>query len=482
MVCNPGLCTQVVQSHHFEGHGTGDFPHVVGWLDSDPRNPYNWSLSRRALITCCISASSLAASLSSWAYTGAAKEVEQQFNVDTEVVTLGLSLFVLGFGVGPVLFAPLSELYGRQPVFISTYGTLAIFNAGAAGSKDIQTLLVLRFFAGVAGSSLLTNAGAQIAYMYGPRLVGLAMSTFIVAPFIGPTLGSIIGGYIGENVGWRWVEGFLAIFTGAMWLLGTLFIPETYVPVLLRKRAQTLTKASQPRRIYVSQFDLEKDGRSSIKEIFSKYLNRPWKFLLMEPIVLLLSIYMAIIYGTLYMFFGAFPIVYQEQRHWSEGTGGLAFIGVGLGMVLGAVCAVFENSRYRRVLARSAGRSVPPEERLHPAMVGTPWIPIALFWFAWNNHPHLPPYVSIATGVPFGFGMVIVYLSVTNYLVNSYTVFSASALAANTILRSLFGFAFPLFAAPMYHNLGIHWASCIPAFLALICLPCFRSYCSSTGL
>ena len=297
------------------------------------------------------------------------------------------------------------------------------------------------------------------------------MSTFIIAPFIGPALGPIIGGYIGQNVGWRWVEGFLTFFTGAMWLLGTLFIPETYAPVLLRKRAQTLTKASKPRRIYVSQFDLEKDGRFSIKEIFSKYLNRPWKFLLMEPIVLLLSIYMAIIYGTLYMFFGAFPIVYQEQRHWSEDTGGLAFIGVGLGMVLGAVYAVFENSRYLRVLARSAGRSVPPEERLHPAMVGTPWIPIALLWFAWTNHPHLPPYVSNAAGVPFGFGMVIVYLSVTNYLVNSYTVFSASALAANTILRSLFGFAFPLFAAPMYHNLGIHWASCIPAFLALMCLP-----------
>lgn len=140
-------------------------------------------------------------------------------------------------------------------------------------------------------------------------------------------------------------------------------------------------------------------------------------------------------------------------------------------MVLGAVYAVFENSRYLRVLARSARRSIPPEERLRPAMVGTPWIPIALFWFAWTNHPHLPPYVSIAAGLPFGFGMVIVYLFVTNYLVNSYTVFSASALAANTILRSLFGCAFPLFAAPMYHNLGIHWASCIPAFLALMCLP-----------
>ena len=114
------------------------------------------------------------------------------------------------------------------------------------------------------------------------------------------------------------------------------------------------------------------------------------------------------------------------------------------------------------------------QRRLRPAMVGTPWIPISLFWFARTNYPHFPPYKSIAAGVPFGFCMVIVYLFLTNYLVNSYTIFSASALAANAVLRSLFGFAFPLFTAPMYRSLGIHWASCIPAFLALICVPfCF---------
>ncbi|KAI4198762.1 MAG: hypothetical protein LQ350_005085 [Teloschistes chrysophthalmus] len=470
MVFEPGHCTAQVLNHHYEGQGTKESPFMVSWLDDDSRNPYNWPIAKRAFIICCISASSLAASLSSSAYTGSTREIVEQFGISTGVATLGLSLFVLGFAVGPILFAPLSELYGRQPVFVSTYGALTIFKAGAAGSKNIQTLLVVRFFAGVAGSSPNTNAGAQIADMYGPRLVGLAMSLFVVAPFIGPALGPIIGGYIGENVGWRWVEGFLAAFTGAMWLLGSLSIPETYAPVLLRKRAATLTKLSPNNRIYISRLDVEK-GRTSIKEVFRKYLNRPWVLLFLEPIVLSLPIYMAIIYGTLYMFFGAFPIVYQEQRHWSEGLGGLAFIGVGIGMVLRVIYAVPENFRYQRVIARAKGNPVPPEERLRPAMVGTPAIPIALFWFAWTNYPSLPPYASIAAGVPFGFGMVIVYLSITNYLVQSYVIFSASALAANGILRSVFGFAFPLFAAPMYHNLGIHWASCVPAFLALVCVP-----------
>ncbi len=249
MVFDPGHCTPTVQSHCYDGEGTKESPFIVSWLDSDPRNPYNWSVTKRALITCCISASSLAASLSSSAYTGSSRQVERHFHVGTEVATLGLSLFVLGFAVGPILFAPLSELYGRQPVFISTYGALAVFNAGAAGAKNIQTLLVLRFFAGVFGSSPLTNAGGQISDMFGPRLVGLAMSLFVVAPFIGPALGPIIGGYIGETVGWRWVERFLAAFTGAIWLLGVLFIPETYAPVLLRKRAQSLSRNRKRRHV-----------------------------------------------------------------------------------------------------------------------------------------------------------------------------------------------------------------------------------------
>lgn len=179
---------------------------------------------------------------------------------------------------------------------------------------------------------------------------------------------------------------------------------------------------------------------------------------------------MSIIYGTLYMLFAAYPIVFQEVRGWSEGIGGLAFLGILVGMVIAVAYTFPENMRYARKCSETTDR-LPPELRLPPSMVGGIALPVGLFWFAWTNDPSIHWMASIAAGAPFGFGMVLVFLSVFNYLIDSYTIYAASVLAANSALRSLFGMAFPLFTTYMYHNLGIHWASSIPAFLSLACVP-----------
>lgn len=165
---------------------------------------------------------------------------------------------------------------------------LTFFNAGAAGSQNIWTLVILRFFAGAFGSSPLTNAGGVIADMFSADERGLAMSIFASAPFLGPTIGPIVGGFAGESIGWRWVEGIMAIFTGCLWLLGWLFIPETYPPVLLRQRAAKLSQLSG--KVYKSKSDAEQ-GEVSAKHAFTTALSRPWVLLFKEPIVALLSIY-----------------------------------------------------------------------------------------------------------------------------------------------------------------------------------------------
>jgi hypothetical protein len=269
------------------------------------------------------------------------------------------------------------------------------------------------------------------------------------------------------NAGWRWVMGFLAAFSGALWILGSLLVPETYAPVLLRRRAAKLSQTTG--KYYISSID-HTQGKVTLTESLKTALSRPWILLFKEPIVLLLSIYMAIIYGTLYMLFAAFPIVYQQNRGWNQGIGGLSFLGIMVGMIFAVIYTIPENQRYNRVAQRHGGFA-PPETRLPPTLVGSVALPIGLFWFAWTNSSSVHWIVSILAGIPFGFGMVLVFLSIMDYLIDSYTIFAASVLAANSVLRSCFGAAFPLFTSQMYDRLGIHWASSVPAFLALACVP-----------
>lgn len=265
------------------------------------------------------------------------------------------------------------------------------------------------------------------------------------------------------TVGWRWVQGVCAIFIALVWILGTIFVPETYGPVLIRRRAASLAKSTG--KIYVSVLNKNRPNTHP-SEIFKRTLARPWVLLFREPIVLFASTYLAILYGTLYMFLGAFSIVYQQERGWNAGAGGLSFLGLAVGMLLGLAYTIIDNKRYSKL-----GSSATPESRLPPGMVGALALPIGMFAFSWTNGPEIHWAVSIVLSGPFGFGCVGVFLACLNYLMDSYTIYAATVLAASAMLRSFFGAAFPLFVSQMYAALGIHWASSIPAFLTVACLP-----------
>ncbi|SMY20109.1 unnamed protein product [Zymoseptoria tritici ST99CH_1A5] len=466
-VFHPTGITSSVENYHYKGSGTAEDPYVVVWIDHDPRNPMNWSSKRRWIITMLVATALLAVAFDSSAYSAGGQLIIMEFGTVQIVFTLGVSLFVLGFAIGPLLWAPMSEMFGRQVMFAFTYGILTAFNGGAIASPNIQSLVILRFFAGAFGASPLTMAGGVIADMFPARERGLAMSMFSAAPFMGPVLGPIVGGFVGETVGWRWIMGVITIFTGVLWIALLIFLPETYAPVILRKRAEALSKKTG--MVYKSRAQVEQ-GDTSIGELFKTSLSRPWVLLFKEPIVLLLSIYMSIIYGTLYGLFGAFPIVFQQVRGWSTGIGGLAFLGVMVGMFAAIAYNAWDNKRYVKINDESDGFA-PPEARMPPAIVGAIAIPIGLIWFAWTNYPSIHWFACIAAGAPFGFGMVLVFVAIFNYLIDSYTIFAASVLAANTVMRSVVGAAFPLFIPYMYDGLGIHWATMIPGFLAVICVP-----------
>ncbi|RSL63394.1 hypothetical protein CEP54_005214 [Fusarium duplospermum] len=456
-----------VLNYKYAGQGTTESPYLVDFLPNDPRNAMNFSQTKKWAITILQAIATLAVAFVSTAYSGGLTDILMDFGVSTEVVILGISMFVLGFAIGPLFWAPLSELYGRQIPFFISYMALTAFNAGAAGAPTMAALIVLRFFAGSFGSSPLTNAGGVIADMFDAQQRGLASALFAMAPFLGPTIGPIAGGFLGEHEGWRWIEGMMAIFTGVVWIINSLLIPETYAPYLLRRRAVALSKATG--KVYIAKMDAGRP-HTTVAAQFKVALLRPWILLFKEPIVLLTSIYMAIIYGTLYLCFAAFPIVFQQGRGWSPGKGGLAFIGIAVGMLFAVAGSIMDQKRYMRVAAANGGHA-PPEARLPPTLVGSILIPVGLFWFAWSNGSDVHWIVCIMGSAVFSAGLVVVFLSLMNYLIDSYVIFAASVLAANSVLRSIFGAAFPLFTKYMYDDLGIHWASSVPAFLAIACIP-----------
>lgn len=429
IVFSHALLTPEVVNYDYNGSGTDEDPFVVDFIPNDPRDPMGFTFFTKWAITLIAAFATLAVSFVSSAYSGGVIQIVETFSVSDEVVILGISLFVLGvshatfyfelkdtanvadqFALGPLLWAPLSELFGRQIIYFTTYGALTAFNAGAAGSQNIQTLIVLRFFAAAFGSSPLTNAGGVIADMFPASQRGLALSIFAAAPFMGPTLGPIVGGFLAESEGWRWVEGLMAIFCGVLWILGSVCVPETYAPVILRKRAIALQKKTN--KIYKSRIEISR-GKVELIQLLKTALSRPWILLLMEPIVAMLTVYMAIVYGTLYMMFAAFPIVFQQQRHWNEGTGGLAFSGVAFGMITAVCYSIYDNRRYtlvEEIHKRKGARGAPPEARLPPAMIGSVAIPLGLFIFAWTNYPSIHWSICIIFTAPFGFGMVLVFL------------------------------------------------------------------------
>jgi multidrug resistance protein len=241
LVFDQKVITEEVAQHPYAGSGTNEDPYVVTWLPHDPRNPMSFSAIKKWSITILVSFVTLAVALVSSAFSGGMGQIVVHFGVAEEVVILGVSLFVLGFAIGPLIWAPLSEIFGRRHIFTISFAFLTAFNAGAAGATNIQTLIILRFLAGCFGSSPFGNAGGTIADMFPASQRGIAISFFAAAPFLGPTIGPIIGGFLATGAGWRWVEGFLAAFSGALWLCIIFLLPETYAPVLLRRRAAKLS-------------------------------------------------------------------------------------------------------------------------------------------------------------------------------------------------------------------------------------------------
>lgn len=438
----------------------------------DKDDPQNWPKWKKWYITFTVALICLCVSLGSSLYVSGIPDLMMQFGVSQELCLSGLTFYLLGLAFGPAIAAPLSEVIGRRWIYFFSLPISMLFTMGIGLSKNIQSILVLRFFCGLFASPALAVAGGSISDVWSFQDLGFAMAMFCLAPFLGPVLGPIIGGFAAENKGWKWTMWVSLMGSGAL-LPFVLLLPETYKPIILAHRAKK-------RGINVYRPPADK---KYVKEMINTTLFRPVKMLFVEPIVCIFSIYIAFVFAVLFGFFEAYPIIFRGVYHMSLGVSGLPFIGVGIGLLAGVVFfVILDHTKYNpknpdgtRGKKDENGNLVfgAPEGKLLSGKVGAVSLPIALFWLAWTGRKESVHWMApVAAGVPFGFGLILVFFAVVYYFSMSYPPASvASALAANNLLRYLLASVFPLFTVQMYNRLHIDWATSLFAFIALAMVP-----------
>ncbi|KAI9819636.1 MAG: hypothetical protein M1827_007086 [Pycnora praestabilis] len=437
---------------------------LVTFLDSDPKNPKNWSKFRKWWVTMMVGGVCFAAAFSSAIVTPGVYVVADALETSTEISLLQVTVFVVGFGIGPLVFSPFSELFGRSIIYNVTLGFAVIFVIPCAVAKNIQTLLVCRAIDGIGFSAPITIVGGTLADMWRKEERAVPMAVFSAAPFLGPVMGPLVGGFVLDNLGWRWEYWLQLIVTGFLWIMMVVTVPETYAPKLLLKRAQQLRKETGDIS-YVTEQEID---QRPLPETMRIFLFRPFQLLFGELIVILFSLYTMVLYGLLYMFFVAYPVIFSEGKGYSASIAGLMFIPIAVGVLVGTISSPLVNTHYLTLVRKHNG-SPPPEVRLIPMMWACWSIPIGVFINAWTSYPRLSWVGPCLAGLPVGFGFVFLYNAINNYLVDSYQHMAASALAAKTLVRSVWGAMTVLFTIQMYHRLGYQWAGSLIGFISLAC-------------
>lgn len=364
---------------------------LLAFSPNDIENPQNWSTPRRITVTICAVMLVMNATFASSAPSGCIPSIAKDFNISTEAAALTITLFLLGYCAGPLLFAPLSELYGRRWIFYISFTMYIAFNFLCAFAPNFGSLLVGRFLTGTLVSAPLSNSPGVLADIWSPLERANAMALFSTMVWIGPALGPVVAGFLELKKDWHWAFYVLIWLGAGTWII-MLTIPETHGPTILLHKARRVRKAKLPGYEDVKA-PAEMQDRS-IKSVFSVALTRPW-IILFDPISLLCAIYLAVVYMLLYMLFSIYPIVFQERRGWNSGVGELPLIGTVVGAVLGGTIVLYDTKRRSNKIKRGELKVelMEPEDRLPLAMVGGIGFAAAMFWFAWTaefKYVHLP--------------------------------------------------------------------------------------------
>ncbi len=279
----------------------------------------------------------------------------------------------------------------------------------------------------------------------------------------------MLGSWLSQTIGWRWdfwiVFIVAVIITGA----GLLLTEETYPRILIQRKVKRL-QVELNRPDLRSCYDTPGAEQNPTRTLLNG-LIRPTKMLFLSPLVFLVSLYIAFTYGTLYLLFTTIPVVFQQTYGWSTGITGLVYICLGIGNMAGWAVITYTSDRGVVKRTRANDGVFEPEMRLPLSIYFSFFLPVTFFWYGWSTYYQTHWIVPILGLFPFAFGIIGLFMPMTTYLVDCYPMFAASAIAANTVLRSLAGMLLPLAGPAMYQTLGLGWGNSLLGFLCVLMIP-----------
>ncbi|PWN98487.1 MFS general substrate transporter [Tilletiopsis washingtonensis] len=452
----------VERDAHLENEKTRQEKDViwVEWEENDPENPFNFSNRRKWWTTFLATFFTAEVAATASAYVPGIPSMEAELGNSHIISLLGISIYAFGFSLPPMVLAPLSEVFGRNTIYIVSHLLYTVLFVALGRAPNIATVIVIRFLSGAFGSTGSTMVGGSLADIWQSHERGLPMALFATAAIFGTGVGPVWAGWVEQNpnLGWRWIQYLQAIYTGAFFFVLLFGLKETRGSVLLTRRAKRLRKETGDQR-YRARAEAE---RASVAVLVTHSLTRPIKMLFTEPIVTAFSLWVAFLWGFMYMLLESIGLVTQ-LHNFTPGQTGLVFLSICGAAILGNALNPLQEYMYKKHVGKRG-----PEARLYSACAAAPLFPIGAFIYGWTAYSH----VSIA-GPVVGITLLMtsvyqVYLSCFLYLSDSYGPYASSALAAQSFARNLAGTAFPLFCEQMYHRLGYQWASTLAGLLGAV--------------